>query len=86
MMPRTDTTQATANVARAAIVAAMQTFVTATLPSLHVTTAAAIAAMDPAHPTLDGSTPEGAFYRACAAYTNALIAKGTYAGPPLRYP
>lgn len=86
-MARTDSTQATANTARAAIAAAMFTFATSTLPSLHVTAAAAVNAMDPGHPTLDGLTPdEAVFYRSCVAYTNALIAKGRYAGPALRFP
>jgi hypothetical protein len=86
-MARTDATQATANTARAALTAAMFTFVTSTLPPLHVTNAAAVSAMDPGHPTLDDAAPDEAkFYRACAAYSNALIAKGRYAGPALRIP
>jgi hypothetical protein len=86
-MARNDATNAVALTARAAMSAAMVTFVTTTLPPLHVTAAAAVNAMDPAHPTLDGMLAEdAAFYRACVAYTNSLIAKGRYAGPALRYP
>jgi hypothetical protein len=86
-MARTDATNAAAQVARAAMITAMVTFVTTTLPPLHVTAAAAVNAMDPAHPTLDGVSPEdAAFYRACVQYTNSLIAKGRYAGPALRFP
>lgn len=86
-MARTDATQATANTARAAMATAMFTFVTSTLPSLHTTAAAAVNAMDSTHPTLDGLSPdEAVFYAACVRYNAALIAKGRYAGPALRYP
>ena len=86
-MPRNDTTQATVNTARAAMVSAMVTFVTSTLPSLHDATAAAVVAMDPQHPMLDGFAAEDMrFYRACVQYVNELRNKGRYAGNALRYP
>lgn len=86
-MARNDTTNAAKVSAQQAMVTAMLTFVTATLPPLHAAAVTAINAFDPTHPTLATmATEDMAFYRDCVEYTNELIAKGRYAGPPLRFP
>ncbi|CAN5785534.1 hypothetical protein BH11GEM2_BH11GEM2_26490 [soil metagenome] len=86
-MPYNDTTHAAAKVQRDALRIALVTFATATLPAAGAACAAAVIAMDPGHPMLDGSKPEDVrFYRACVQYVNELIAAGRYAGPPLRFP
>lgn len=87
MPNRNNVADAAALSAKQTMVAAMVTFATSTLPPLHVAATSAVNGMDSTSPTLGWMSDEDqAFYRACVQYTNSLIAKGRYAGPPLRFP
>lgn len=86
-MQRNDATAAAKITAQAAMVSAMVTFVTSTLPPLHTAAVAAVNNFDSTDPTTGGIAPEdAAFYRACVQYTNQLIANKRYTGAALRYP
>lgn len=82
-----DTTMNTLNAQRAALRTALFNFATSTLPPAVATAVAAVIALDPAHPVLDGLNPEDVeFYQSCVVYVNRLIAAKRYAGAALRWP
>jgi len=88
-MPRTDTTQAAVNAARATLATDLFNFATGTFLTDHNALAAAVVAMDPQHPQLggSGSAPKvDRLSRALVQFLNECIADGSFSGKPVRYP